>query len=102
MRFKIISSMAFSLALATALAACGEESEGAFCGGLAGEACLESEYCDFVSSRCGVDDAGGTCRPRPEACLDNIDPVIGSDGVIYNNACYAHAAGVDDCGPAPA
>ncbi len=59
MRLKILASMAlpfalsFALlfALATALAACGEESEGAFCGGMAGEVCLESEYCDFVSTR---------------------------------------------------
>lgn len=105
MRLKILASMALPFALlfglATALAACGEESEGAFCGGMAGEVCLESEYCDFVSTRCGVEDAGGTCRPRPDACLDTIARVIGSDGVIYDNACHAHAAGVDDCGPAP-
>lgn len=101
MQTKILLGLALGFGFAAGLGACDDEREGAFCGGLAAEPCLETEYCDFVTTRCGADDAGGTCRPRPGACLDNVDPVIGSDGDIYNNACYAHVAGADDCGPAP-
>lgn len=27
------------------------------------------------------------------ACPDTYDPVLGSDGVVYNNSCLANAAG---------
>lgn len=35
--------------------------------------------------------AGGDCN-----CLDVYDPVCGSNGVTYSNACYARCDGVTD------
>jgi hypothetical protein len=73
---------------------------GRACGGFAGLTCAADEYCDFTFDECGIADGGGYCRARPDACPEIYAPVTGADGRIYDNACFAHAAGVDDCGAA--
>jgi hypothetical protein len=50
---------------------------GTTCGGFAGTPC----------------DAG-LCKPIPQACPENEDPVCGCDSTTYSNACMANAAGV--------
>jgi Kazal-type serine protease inhibitor domain len=58
-----------------------------------------------LASACGKQDAAP--KPKLEAtatsaakggpgyeCLDVYDPVCGSNGVTYSNACYARRAGV--------
>lgn len=85
------------------LGACGSDGEpGGACGGFGGSGCGDDEFCDFATTACGADDAGGICTPRPGVCLDEHDPVKGSDGKTYSSSCHAHAAGADDCGSANA
>jgi len=36
----------------------------------------------------------GACELRPDVCAPVIDSVIGCDGMTYDNACIALAAGV--------
>jgi len=79
-----------------------DDGSGQFCGGIGGATCPGDEFCDYpVENQCGIADGGGVCRTRPETCPEIFAPVIGSDGQTYDNACFAHAAGADDCGPAP-
>lgn len=61
--------------------------EGA-CGCGSNDDCAAGSYCAAAS--CG---GPGECTVRPEFCPRNIDPVCGCDGVTYNNACLAAAAG---------
>jgi hypothetical protein len=79
----------------------GNPGSGAQCGGFAGGTCDSDEFCDWPNEECGIADGAGVCHGRPLACTDIYMPVQGSDGVIYGNACEAHMAGADDCGPAP-
>ncbi|MCB9597876.1 MAG: Kazal domain-containing protein [Sandaracinaceae bacterium] len=67
------------------------------CGGFAGLTCAPDEWCDYDADvpACGAADHLGTCRPRPEACIEIYAPVCGCDGSSYANDCFAHAAGVD-------
>jgi len=80
------------------LGACGDGSDersGATCGGFTGTQCPASQFCDFTLDRqCGIADGTGTCRPRPDACSAQNEPVCGCDGKRYGNSCEAHAAGV--------
>lgn len=49
-------------------------------------------YCQKPAGAC---DGAGTCQPRPEACTQQYDPVLGCDDEEYGNACEAAAAGVN-------
>lgn len=73
---------------------------GAPCGGLAGDVCPEDQFCQFAQDTCGLSDEQGTCvkRPTVESCstfADAFAPICACDGVTYENACEAAAAGAD-------
>jgi Kazal-type serine protease inhibitor-like protein len=68
---------------------------GTACGGLLGAPCQQGEFCDFaLDAFCGAADQTGLCRPIPEACTFEFNPVCGCDDRDYGNACSANAAGV--------
>jgi hypothetical protein len=65
------------------------------CGGIAGIACADGEYCNYApEALCGAADQTGTCAPIPQACTLQYDPVCGCDDMTYGNACAAAANGV--------
>lgn len=68
-----------------------------FCGGIAGELCGPSEFCDYPDgSYCGGDDSQGICRPRPTDCPEPGGvPVCGCNGTTYFGECVANFSGVD-------
>ncbi len=67
----------------------------AACGGLQGLTCEAGAYCDFEPNGCGGDDDMGICKPSPEGCDLNYQPVCGCDGQVHGNECGAYSAGVD-------
>jgi hypothetical protein len=69
--------------------------EGGMCGGLAGLACEDSEYCAHDAHSCGTPDAAGTCWQRPVTCDSTYQPVCGCNGMVYSNECMANLAGED-------
>jgi hypothetical protein len=92
------------LCLSVLLAACGNTDGGApppgsgggpnVCGGLAGIACQDGQYCDMGAVQCGAADGQGVCREIPQACTREFRPVCGCDDKTYSNACTAASAGV--------
>ena len=65
------------------------------CGGLAGGACPEGQFCRFApEAQCGAADEPGTCTDLPESCQDIYAPVCGCDDETYGNRCEAYAQGV--------
>ena len=64
------------------------------CGGIAGWGCPSGQYCNFKQGKCKMPDAQGTCRPRPDMCTQQYNPVCGCNGKTYGNACMAAQAGV--------
>ena len=114
------SAMGMVLLLAAAMAGCvggaptEESGEGLrgrprnqFCGAWLGDTCLRGEYCAYAAeAMCGAFDEPGLCTPRPNACIQLVDPVCGCDGQTYGNACTAASAGTSvayagECAPDP-
>lgn len=68
---------------------------GQVCGGFRGAACPADMYCSYEpAAHCGIGDAPGICKPRPEICTADYSPVCGCNGRTYSNACAAARAGV--------
>ncbi|WP_446009180.1 Kazal-type serine protease inhibitor domain-containing protein [Candidatus Electrothrix sp.] len=64
------------------------------CGGIAGWGCPSGQFCNFEMGKCSMPDAQGRCRPRPDMCTQQYNPVCGCNGKTYGNACMAAHAGV--------
>lgn len=68
---------------------------GAMCGGIAGFVCGPGLYCDFaLEAHCGAADQTGVCKPIPEMCTEQYQPVCGCDDKTYANTCFAAREGV--------
>jgi len=65
--------------------------------------CSLGEYCDTAHNGCG---GAGACRPRPDLCTEEYDPVCGCNELSFDNACFAAMEGITVfasgvCGPCP-
>jgi hypothetical protein len=64
--------------------------DGPNCGGIIGLLCPAGTYCAYVpAQRCGAGDQMSKCKPRPEVCTEEYNPVCGCDRKDYGNACDA-------------
>jgi hypothetical protein len=52
--------------------------------------CASSDFC-ILQGCTGT----GTCKPKPEVCIEIWAPVCGCDGKTYSNSCHASGAGVN-------
>src|SRR5690606_35906615 len=53
------------------------EPEPTACGGIAGLACEDGAYCDYLGDSCGRADQMGSCVERPTVCTREFMPVCG-------------------------
>lgn len=67
--------------------ACGEA-----CGGMAGDTCLDGQFCKLETGSCEA--ADGVCTDIPDVCIEILQPVCGCNGTTYSNECIAEVAGV--------
>lgn len=80
---------------------------GAMCGGIAGFGCATGLYCDFPEqAHCGAADQSGVCKPVPDMCTEQYEPVCGCNDKTYANACFAAREGIavaasGECASAP-
>lgn len=95
MRLDQFRALSLCLICIVGLACTSGGTEGATCGGLGGIQCADDEYCDYPKNDCGIADAAGTCKRRPEACPDIFKPTCACDGKVYPNECDAASHGVD-------
>ena len=49
------------------------------CGGIAGVACAEGEFC-FIEDGLCIEDAEGVCLKQPEECPEDVKPVCSCEG----------------------
>lgn len=62
------------------------------CGSRGLKACPKGTFCD-QPGHCGATDKPGVCKPTPQTCTGQVDPVCGCDGKTHSNACVAALAG---------
>lgn len=72
-----------------------EGSQEGNCGGIAGLACADGEFCNFPpEAQCGAADQLGFCAAIQTDCARDNQPVCGCDGMTYQSPCHAAAASV--------
>lgn len=68
---------------------------GSACGGTSGGTCSSPAFCNPLQGDCSTILAGNCMTPPlSTSCASGFYPVCGCNGVTYNNACLAAAAGV--------